>query len=428
MMSPQIQKLTRLARTLRGFTPTAARSRKKFALHMPDATAPITGNSPMPVSDSVKFPVSQLRRAGLRLTTVLGVASAVLISNAFAGDAAESQGPSSDSAIEYSDVVNGGLLFVDGKHIPGPHSVQATSETITVNGVPVEVTLDGRDFDDMMEDEDWDMDRVERRGRSRSRRGSRETRQTPARSARRLVQCLSDDFDVVIFTGQPLRVIPMGDDKYALYTGLLTNEPTSEQRQEFLRVAKDQSAVVLWDQWLTEFRISSTLRKRLEQFVTESDAVVAEMESKMAAQYRLETFAYPLTLVGMMLGVIAFGHMLKWTGRNFVCEQNGGSPVETIRCVETGLLLMLGMSGVDLLWTIMAGQAGVMTEVNPLAASFIHSPSSLALFKVTATAIGCGVLYAFRERRRVQEVTWWMCLVCVLVTFRWVMFDSMTTS
>ena len=92
------------------------------------------------------------------------------------------------------------------------------------------------------------------------------------------------------------------------------------------------------------------------------------------------------------------------------------------------ILLMLGMSAVDLLWTIMAGQAGVMKEINPLAAGLIQTPTSLALFKVTATAIGCGLLYSFRDRRRVQEATWWMCLVCVLVTFRWVMFDSMTTS
>ena len=83
------------------------------------------------------------------------------------------------------------------------------------------------------------------------------------------------------------------------------------------------------------------------------------------------------------------------------------------------------MSVLDLVWTILAGQAGVMTELNPLAAKFIDSPGQLAFFKMFATATGFGILFVWRQRRQVQQAIWWMCLVCVLLTFRWVMFDSM---
>ena len=126
----------------------------------------------------------------------------------------------------------------------------------------------------------------------------------------------------------------------------------------------------------------------------------------------------------MLLSVFALGHVLKWTAKSIVAEQNAAYSPEVTRCVEVALLLMLAMSLIDLVWTILAGQAGVMKEVNPLAATYLDSPVQLVAFKVTATGLGCGILYAWRRRKQVQDATWWMCLVCVLLTFRWVVFDS----
>ena len=85
---------------------------------------------------------------------------------------------------------------------------------------------------------------------------------------------------------------------------------------------------------------------------------------------------------------------------------------------------MLGMAGLDLVWTILAGQAGVIREVNPFAASILQSPIQLVAFKFAATGLGIGILYVWRHRRQIQNVTWWMCLVSVLLTFRWVVLDS----
>ncbi len=327
--------------------------------------------------------------------------------------------------IEYSEVVDGGFLFVDGGYIPGPHTVEATKAGITVNDIPVSFEHDPKGEDDANSQTGWG-------GRNRGwwgqRRRPQSAERTPADLARRLYFSLSEGNTVVTFAGTPMVVLSTGGDCYELYNGLLSDNPTSEERKAFIGLARNSAAAPIWDQWLNSFEPTPQLRTHLQKYVDESDAVIEELASASAAKYRMETFAYPLTLAGMMLGVFAFGHMLKWTGRNLVAEQSGSSTPESTRCAEIALLLMLGMSVVDLLWTILAGQAGVMKEINPLAAGLIHTPMSLAAFKVTATGLGCGLLYVYRERRRVQEATWWMCLVCVLVTFRWVMFDSMTTS
>ena len=97
---------------------------------------------------------------------------------------------------------------------------------------------------------------------------------------------------------------------------------------------------------------------------------------------------------------------------------------QAARAVTIALCLMLGMLILDLTWTILAGQAGVMKEVNPIAAEMIDSPLQLAVFKIVTTSIGLGILYFWRNRHQIQFATWWVCLVCVLLTFRWVVFDS----
>ena len=338
--------------------------------------------------------------------------------------------------VVFTDVAEEGSLFVDGEYLPGPYTIQATADSVTINQIPVS-TIPGSSFvsdvDDLEYNElpprDGSRGRERGRGRGQNRRElHRPGDVTAVRTAHRLADSLQEGSDVVLFTGFPMRVIAVGGSQFEFYSALVADEPTPEQRRGFLQLVRDESEKAKWNQWLNGFQPTPDLRSRMKKAISESNAIVQEAASRTAARSRLETFAYPLTLIGMMLGVIAFGHMLKWTGRNLVMDQTGQTTPETTRCAEVALLLMLGMSAIDLLWTIMAGQAGVMKEINPLAAGLIHTPTSLAFFKVTATAIGCGLLYAFRDRRRVQEATWWMCLVCVLVTFRWVMFDSMTAS
>jgi hypothetical protein len=65
-----------------------------------------------------------------------------------------------------------------------------------------------------------------------------------------------------------------------------------------------------------------------------------------------------------------------------------------------------------------------MRELNPVAAQLVGSPMHLILFKVVATGAGGAILFIWRHRSQIQQAAWWMCLVCVLLTFRWVVFDS----
>jgi len=331
------------------------------------------------------------------------------------------------SLTSFSRTVDGGTLFLDGVHIEGPYRILATIDSMTVNGLPFpwQISRDSEDdtlWDDMDDQAEWS-------GRSRRggwRRGGSERRATPVRAARDIAERLEGESVLVAFTELSYLEVGHGSGVIALYDALLASPPTEEQISEVLNFVPGLARQDAYRGWLLSFQGRPPLNAMMQ---TEVDLVRATEQqglTQAAALMRLDRFSYPLTLAGMLLGVIAMGHMLRWTGRSLVTDQGDQCSPESVRCAEIALLLMLGMSVVDLLWTILAGQAGLMKELNPLAASFMDSPTKLALFKVTATLLGCGILYAIRSRKNGQTAVWWMCLVCVLVTFRWVMFDSMT--
>ena len=367
--------------------------------------------------------------------------------------------------VHFKETVNTGVLFLNGKFIASPMVVEAKYNAVIVNGLPFvadsEIDAagpgiwgdDGSDYgeSDYVEREtrnrtpgelsDGDArggnrrnggqrfinEEDDRRGRAVNQLTNRPRVPTSVRSARRLTGWLNDGLVVIAFDRQPVRMVNTASEELELFDALLADKPTKQQQTAFMALAGMHTDSTVWGKWLTDFTADSTARAYMQSRIDTIRNQELLAQQQISAVARLNAFAYPLTLVGMLLGVIAFGHMLKWTSsvtQNMNSQSAGSSP-ESARFVVISLGLMLGMSVLDLAWTVLAGQAGVMKEVNPVAAQFIHSPSQLALFKVFATIVGFTILYAWRQRQQIQQATWWMCLVSVLLTFRWVVFDSM---
>lgn len=334
------------------------------------------------------------------------------------------QSPAGDEVL-MTCTIESGLLFLDGQPLHDQLTILATQDSVTVNGLsfPWQHFFTD-DFEDVAMEE---MSEIPQRRFADGRGRRRNQRLQTVRVARNLADMLDSGTFVVAFQGLPTRGIYGVTEENAFLQALLAQTPTGQQLQEFLELPYTLEEKQAWKNWLSNFQPDARLRTFMQEHIDRIQQVERESMAQSAALIRLDKFSYPLTLAGMILGVFALGHMLRWTGRSLVTDQGENCSPESVRCAEVALLLMLGMSAVDLLWTILAGQAGIMKEINPLAAGLIRSPASLAAFKVTATLLGCGILFAIRSRRHGQTATWWMCLVCVLVTFRWVMFDSLTS-
>lgn len=354
------------------------------------------------------------------LIALLLVLSTGLVGRVVAqGNSAPSRAGRSGTLFEQT--VEEGVLLVDGQFVQPPYVIEASGNNVTVNGLDCfEVTT--RNHQKKSESDS------RRRRRSSDMDDDVEGDYENPRSARRAAEGMAETLEgsniVVVVPGGRPRLIRSGSAVFTFCDAMLAEKPSPQQVEDFLQIGGREGQSDFWRTLLTESSPSGLFRDRLQTRLDEIQANELEGIARHNALTRMETFSYPLTLAGMLVGVIALGHVLKWTARSIVAEQREDYAPEVTRCVEIALLLMLVMSAIDLTWTILAGQAGVMREVNPLAAGYIQSPLQLIVLKVFATGLGCGILYVWRQRRQVQNATWWMCLVCVLLTFRWVVFDS----
>lgn len=402
--------------------------------------------------------VRSVKRNTRNLSAFATVLSAVLLFCASAPAAQETDvGSEHSQSATYSVTVDDGLLFIDGKGVAAPYHIEATEDVVSVNGMTC-ISEGGNAL--IFDDEDERSSRMPRadqgrgpawraagrEGRRRGpgigegssdRRGSwfadrgRDRRFRPGspvagRQAQTLAGMLESGNIVVAFDGA-VQPIGLASDERIFCETLLSEDVDEKNKEQFLALCYSTEGRKNWSRMLQEFEKTDPLAPAMQERIDRLYAAEAENNSQVAAVYRLDTLSYPLTVLGMLLGAFAFGHMLQWSGKGITSSQDQNRSSEVGRHVVVAVFLMFCMSTLDLVWTILAGQAGVMREVNPLAAGFVRSPEQLAVFKVAATVTGLGILYVWRQRQQIQLATWWMCLVCVLLTFRWVVFDSLAT-
>lgn len=325
------------------------------------------------------------------------------------------------------------VVFINGEFVDSPYEIQHEDDFVFVNGRRLQISdavmnesseREGRNrgFGRGGGPEDgWGGGPGGGRRGQRSEAGGGRTISSPsARFARELRDEVQNTGLLIAFDGYPIRIVPI--DGEGLSGHLASAESVTDERLAELNLTESVEETAVWMNWLKGYEVSSEAQSRIQSIIDGVIAYETEHQSSIAQVARLEQYAYPLTVLGMLLGVIALGYMLQWAGNGL--HQFETTP-QSERYVVIALCMMAGMATIDFIWTVLAGQAGQMKEVNPLAASFVESPTELAVFKILATGIGFSILYFWRRRPQIRQATWWMCLVSVLLTFRWVMFDSM---
>lgn len=352
--------------------------------------------------------------------------------------------PSEGSKLIFDRTTTNGIVFVDETGLEAPYRVTATADAVFVNGARFESEIDHSEEDDDsnadVEDNEEAADDAEDNRHARRnfffrpwQRGGagvqpwQHRRPNTYRDAQAIFDWLENDEIVLAFNGAKATYLGVASNVAKFAKVIVGDDPSRSDIEEYLSLGPAPESRQRFQALMDGAVVPDSVREKLSQ---ELDFILeAERQSlaQLNATHRLDLLAYPLTMVGMILGVIAFGLMMQWSGKG-ITAQVGSQESDTIdRFMIASIRLMLAMSALDLTWTILAGQAGTMKEVNPVAAQFISSPMQLAIFKVIATSIGLGIIYIWRHRQQMQQAAWWICLIFVLLTFRWVMFDSMMT-
>jgi hypothetical protein len=293
-----------------------------------------------------------------------------------------------------------GFVFVDGRYVEAPYRFRADDKRLFINDTPFDQSL----FEGLASK------RTLANGR------------TMQRASRLLRETLESDGVVILFAESPVAHI-YGTDSYELLRVLVDDEARASFTITDLRgvrsVSIDQEA---WRTFVRDFECPQELRERADGILTRVQAIEESNAAQTSARRTMESSVYPLTIVGMLLVVLAFGHLL-----SFKPDSEGESPETGIakRAVTRSLALVAALSALDLIWTLIVSRAGDMKELNPLGAALMDDPFALIALKTIATLTAVVLLFTLRQHRVAQQGAWWACLICTLLTVRWLTFNSM---
>jgi hypothetical protein len=274
-----------------------------------------------------------------------------------------------------------GYVFIDGVYLALPYAIQTTAAGLTVNGQ----LLPG----------------------------------SASESMQALASRLENNGIVVAFTTRPLLVIAT-EDAHEFFQAIALHDP--EYRRPLLaRLPADEDRR-LWTDWLDRYRAPGELRKRAEAWIQAVQTIKDQNLAQMAAVRRIDVLSYPLSIVGMIASVLALGHLLMALPKR---SEDQTTPAGDMRATVISVTAIGVFSLLDLVWSILAWNAGQMRELNPLSSVLIQDPQLLIMFKSVATLTSCTILLALRRHYSARLASWWLCLVCTVLTFRWLMFNSM---
>ena len=281
-----------------------------------------------------------------------------------------------------------GYVFVEGVYLSPPYVVETSGDAVLINNRPVYEP------------------------------GALPPAATAAVMARQLLEFLEQDQALVGLPGT--RPIPLNHDASGELIALLLNREAIADFDYLFEVLPPFVDRNRWSGWIRTCVVPTDLRMRREEW---RPPVPIHRESPQETTRRPIAGSYLMSVAGLSLTVVAFGHLL--TSRP---QQDGVVSPELMRGAVVSIALVLGFSGLDLTWTLVNGAAGTMRELNPIAQPLMNRPLALVACKVFATLLGCGLLFTLRNRHIGRLACWWMCLVCTIVTLRWTVFHSLISS
>ena len=297
-------------------------------------------------------------------------------------------------------VTEKGFVFVNGRYVDAPYRFRADDTRLFINDMP------------------FDQSSLEGLASKKTLQNGRMLQ----RASRLLRQTLESGGVVILFAESPVVQI-YGTDSDDLLRVLVDDEARASFSITDLRrvntVSIDQEA---WKTFVRDFECPQELRKRADGILTGLQAIEESNAAQISARRTLESSAYPLTVVGMMLVVAAFGHLLSFKPDS---EGEATEPRIANRAVTRSLALVAALSALDLIWTLIVSRAGDMKELNPLGAALMDDPFALIAMKTIATLTAVVLLFGLRQYRVAQQGAWWACLICTLLTVRWLTFNSM---
>lgn len=385
-----------------------------------------------------------------------------LVSTAWAAE--ERRPVSSDdpeSRLRTIQQVDDGYVFVNGTYLPPPYHIGESEQGLTINGRLITARMPSRsdpsrsDWDHS----DWDRGNSDgqRARRSEAAASMNMKSESPKRngfshapsSQSRLAHRLRDNSILFVFENdpaQPSQLEPSQNEQgqndqgqneqgqtviiaprqVIQFLRVITNlDFQSEAYRTLIDSLSDSEDRRLVARWLKTYNPSADLLERANSVIAAHEAIDSANRAQNLAVRRIDRFSYPITVLGMVLAVLSSGHLLSSRPADGVEGISASCQSKVLRAATISVAFVVFFSALDLAWTILAAQAGQMRELNPIGIKLIQDPVQLIAFKSVATLTSCGILLALRHYHIARLASWWSCLACTILAFRWLTFNSL---
>ncbi|MEM8913371.1 MAG: DUF5658 family protein [Planctomycetota bacterium] len=313
-----------------------------------------------------------------------------------------------------------GYLFIDGEYIPPPYEVTNSAEGISANGIRIDRAYAGE-----VESDSGNVG-LPPRGRRRwalsagfapnGRRGSRVNDRLD-RDAFALRQLAMGSVVFLTRESRPAS-IHVQDGRYELLRQIVGLDTVSTSVPANLNTSSREA----WNWLTTEYKPTEAFISHAMADIELVETNASDADSVASSANLLANLSYPLTLLGMVGVVLGFGHLLS---SRPVSESDAADDPHHHGVINKSLLIIAVLSLVDLVWTLVASNAGVMRELSPIGSQLIDNPAHLTAFKFSMTATSLSILYCLKRRPIARLASWWCCLLLTLLTARWIVFNSM---
>ncbi len=303
-----------------------------------------------------------------------------------------------------------GYVFLNGEYLEPPYHITARDNKIEVNGHATNIELPATQRDGEYND----------RPRRRRRGPSFVDRVPP-----QFIQLQYGSVLVLNENAPPIALDFGGIGKKLLKA---INDPT--KRADFFgngeRAAIPGEEHARWQQWLASYSPPPVLRERSEREIESFESELASAELRALSYRILEQWNRPLNICGFVLVLAASGHLFFSAPFPAFAIRTAYAWSRPALPLGMSLGFVLVLSALDLLWTVLMSQAGLMEEANPLARLFIDDPSQLAIFKSVFTFGAIAIIAGLHRFRPAQVGAWWACLICTLLATRWLVFHTLS--
>ncbi|MHC4179099.1 MAG: DUF5658 family protein [Planctomycetota bacterium] len=202
---------------------------------------------------------------------------------------------------------------------------------------------------------------------------------------------------------------------------LLSGEAKQAKVESLMGIALERISTASWTGLVETFEPAAELRQRIRKH---RESMAALQRPAPPAISGSSSLIYGVNVAGLALAVVAFGTLLNHRPKRLACWHEIGGSADGVTLVLRNIVLVVLLSVFDLACTLIAQRSGGFWELNPLGNSLMANPVALVTFKLALLAGSAAILVTFRRRCAAQIASWWLCLLCTILTLRWATYNS----